>query len=62
MQIQDSFIFLLLNSIQSFIIQLQKKNANIWWTERNRISAMKFEAAQLPFLNDVFVAIAAVVA
>ena len=38
-----------------------EKNANIWWTGRDRISAINFAAAQLHFLSDVFVAIAAVV-
>ena len=47
--------------IQSFRIQLQKI-ANIWRIKRDGISAIKFEAARLHFLSDVFVAVAIVVA
>ena len=39
-----------------------EKTANIWRTERDRISAIKFEAARLHFVTDVFVAVAVVVA
>ena len=49
-------------SIQSFRIQLQKKIANIWQIEWDRISAIKFEAARLHCLGDVFVAVAVDVA
>ena len=38
------------------------KIANIWRIERDGISAIKFEAAQIHFLSDVFVAVAVVVA
>ena len=50
--------------MQSFRIQLQKNMPT--FDELNemeyRISAIKFEAAQIPFLSDVFVAVAVVVA
>ena len=36
--------------------------ANIWRIEQDRISAMKFEAAWLHFLSDVFKAITNIVA
>ena len=39
-----------------------KKHANIWRTERDGISAIKFEAARVHFLSDVFVAVAVLVA
>ena len=39
-----------------------KKFANIWRTERDELSATKFQAAQLHFLSDVLVAVAVVVA
>ena len=34
-----------------------QKIANIWQTERDGISAIKFEAARIHFLSDVFVAL-----
>ena len=40
----------------------KKKNARIWRIERDGISAIKFEAAGLHFVTDVFVAVAVVVA
>ena len=39
-----------------------QKIANIWQTERDGISAIKFEAARIHFLSDVFVAFSVVVA
>ena len=39
-----------------------EKIANIWRIEWDRISAIKFEAARLHFLSDVFVAVGVVVA
>ena len=36
---------------------ISKKFANIWRTERDGTSAIKFEAAQIHFLSDVFVAV-----
>ena len=51
--------------MQSFRIQLQKKlvlELNSTRNERDGISAIKFEAARLHFLSDVFVAVAVVVA
>ena len=36
--------------------------ANIWQIEQDGISAIKFEAARLHFLIDVFVAVAVAVA
>ena len=48
--------------MHSFRIQLQKKFANIWRIKLDGISAIKFEAAQIYFLSDVFVAVAVVVA
>ena len=47
--------------MQSFRIQLPKKTANHWRIKRDGISAIKFEAAQIHFLSDVFVAVAVVV-
>ena len=38
-----------------------KKLANIWRIKRDGISAIKFEAAQIHFLSDVFVAVAVAV-
>ena len=38
------------------------KTADIWRIEREGLSARKFEAAQLHFLSDVFVAVAVAVA
>ena len=46
----------------SFRIQLQKKIGNIWRIERDGISAIRFEEAQIPILSDVFVVVAVVVA
>ena len=49
--------------MQSLRIQLQKKkNANLWQIKGDGISAIKFEAAQIHFLSDVFVAVAVFVA
>ena len=39
-----------------------RKFVNIWGIERVGISAIKFEVARIPFLSDVFVAVAVVVA
>ena len=49
---------------QSLRIELHSRNiASIWWTERRKMnSAIKYEAARLDFLSDVFVAVAFVVA
>ena len=52
-----TFFFFSWTLMQSCRIQLQKELANIW-----RISAIEFEAAQIHFLSDVFVAVAVVVA
>ena len=44
-------------------LELKSKNfANIWRIERDGISAIKFQAARIHFLSDVFVAVAIVVA
>ena len=59
---EDVNFFFSCTSIQSFGIQLQKKTANIRRIEREGICAIKFEAAQLHFLSDVFVAVAVAVA
>ena len=45
----------------SFRIQLQKNFADIWQIKRNGIR-IKFEAAQIHFLSEVFVAVAIAVA
>ena len=37
-----------------------KKFANIWRTKREELSAIKFQAAQLHFLSDIFVTISSV--
>ena len=39
-----------------------KKKANIWRIKRYGISAIKFEAARIHFLSDVFVTVVALVA
>ena len=57
-----TFFFFSWTSIQSLRIQVHRKIANIWRIERNGISAIKFEAARLHFLSDVFAAAAVVVA
>ena len=56
-----TFFFFFSTSIQSFRIQLQKKNAKIWRIEWDRISEIKFEARRLHFLSDVLVAVGVVV-
>ena len=48
--------------MQSFRIQLHKILPTFGKKERDGISAIKFEAAPLHFLSDVFVAVAVVVA
>ena len=53
-----TFFFFSWTSIQSLRIQVHKKIANIWRIERNGISAIKFEAARIHFLSDVFAAVA----
>ena len=56
-----TFFFFSWTLMQSFRILNSKKFANIWRIKRDGISAIKFEAAQIHFLNDVFVAVAVVV-
>ena len=58
---QPSFSFPELWYIQSSRIQLKKGFAKIWRSKRDEISAIKFEAARIHFLSDVFVAVAVVV-
>ena len=48
--------------IKSFRIELQTKKAMIWRMKPDGISAIKFEAAQIHFLSDVFVAVTVVFA
>ena len=48
--------------MQSFRIQLRKKFANIWRIKRDGKRTVKFEAAQIHFLSDAFVAVTVVVA
>ena len=48
--------------MQSFSWFNSKKIANIWRIKRHGISTIEFEAAQIHFLSDVFVAVAVVVA
>ena len=57
-----TFFFFSRTLIQSLRIQLRKKIANIWRTERDGISAIKLEGALLHFLSDVFLAVVVVVA
>ena len=38
-----------------------EKIANIWWTERDGISAIRFEAVRLDCLSDIFIAVAIIV-
>ena len=48
--------------MQSLGIQFQKKKiANIWRIKRDGMSAIKFEAARIHFLSQVFLAVAVVV-
>ena len=61
-EVKTTLFFFSWTLIMSFKIQRQKKIANIWRTERDGISAIKFEAVRLHFLSDVFVAVAVVVA
>ena len=58
---QPSFSFPELWYIQSSRIQLKKGFAKIWRSKRDEISAIKFEAARIHLLSDVFVAVAVVV-
>ena len=58
---QPSFSFPELWYIQSSKIQLKKGFAKIWRSKRDEIRAIKFEAARIHFLSDVFVAVAVVV-
>ena len=48
--------------IQSFYNEIPEVFANIWWTERDGISTIKFEAARIHFESDVFMKVAVVVA
>ena len=56
------FFFFSWTLVQSFRIQLQEKFANIWQIKWDWISAIKFEAAPIHFLREVFDAVAVVVA
>ena len=57
-----TFFFFSWTSIQSFYNSAPENIANIWRIEPHGISAIKFEAARLHFLSDVFVADAIVAA
>ena len=59
-----TFFFFSWTLIQSFRIQLKKKIANIWQNKRGGIiiSEVQFEAVQIHFWSDVFVAVPIVVA
>ena len=59
---KTTFFFFSWTLMQSFRFQLQKNFGNIRRIKRDGISAIKFEAAQIQFLSDVFVAVAIVVA
>ena len=52
-----TFFFFSWTSIHSFRIHLQKNFANIWRIKRVGISVIKYEAALIHFLSDVFVAV-----
>ena len=41
-------------STQSLRILTPEKFTNIWWIEQDEIRVIKFEAAQIHFLSDVF--------
>ena len=58
----NDFLFLSLNFDTVFYNSTPETTDNIWWIEQDGISAIKFEAARLHFLSDVFVAVAVVVA
>ena len=45
-----TFSFLFLNVDTVFKNSTPEKSTNIWWIERDRISAIKFEAARIHFL------------
>ena len=55
-------LFLFLNVDTAWYNLIPEKLTNIWRTERDEISAIKFEAARLDFLSDLFEAVAVVVA
>ena len=57
-----NFLFLFLNFDTVLRIQLQKNISSIWGIKQDGISAIKFEAARIHFLSDVFVALDVVVA
>ena len=57
-----TFFFFFWTLMQSFRFQLQKNFGNTRRIKRDGISAIKFEATQIQFLSDVFVAVAIVVA
>ena len=59
---KTTFFFFSWTLMQSFRFQLQKNFGNIRRIKRDGISAIKFVAAQIQFLSDVFVAVAIVVA
>ena len=56
----NDFLFLSLNFDTVVKKVTPVKIANIWRIERGGISAIKFEAARLHFLSNVFVAVAVV--
>ena len=58
----NGFLFLFLNFDALPKNSTPKKFANIWRIKGDGISAIKFEAAQIHFLSDVFVAVAVFVA
>ena len=58
----NSFLFLFLNFDAVPKNSTPKKIVNTWQIKRDGISAIKFEAAQIHFLSDVFVAVAVFVA
>ena len=57
-----TFFFFSWTLMQSFRIQLQKTLPAVWRIERDGISEIKFEAAQIHLLSDVFVVVPVVVA
>ena len=59
--VEDVKFFVFLNFDTEFCNSTSGKFANIWWIERDWTSAIKFEAARIRFLSDVFVVVAVVV-
>ena len=58
----NNFLFLFLNFDTALQNSTPKKFAHIWRIKQDGISVIKFEATQIHFLSDVFLAVTFVVA